>query len=180
MEQMKELEKQKGNPEGQTPSFVLIADVENGGNGQCGSRNSDQVQSKGNIIHFNPKVEFPIFDVSNPRNWIKKCAKHFNLCKIPDDQKTNLALMYLQGRVQIRFNSYILIRKHVDWDDFIVHLCARFRGDMGRQVVEEFSKLHQIGELDDYLEILKNLRHYCCLRIPPFPMSILQIVSLGG
>jgi len=43
-----------------------------------------------------------------------------------------------------------------------VDLCARSRDDMGRQVVEEFDKLQQIGELDDYLENLRNSKHCCC------------------
>ena len=71
-------------------------------------------------MHFNPKVEFPLFDGTNPRNWVEKCAKYFNLYKIPDDQKVNLALMYLQGKAEISFGGHILEKRHVVWDDFII------------------------------------------------------------
>lgn len=120
---MKELEKHKGNLEGSTPNFVL---VNKGESGQSGSSESGEVQSQGNIMHFNPKVEFPLFDGTNPRNWVRKYAKYFNLCKIPDDQKVNLASMYLHGKAEVPFGSYILGQRHVVWDDFIMDLCARF------------------------------------------------------
>ena len=29
----------------------------------------------GNVFKFLPKIEFPGFDGSNPRNWIKKCGR---------------------------------------------------------------------------------------------------------
>ena len=34
-------------------------------------------------LGYVPKLEFPKFDGSNPRIWIKKCCKYFSLCKIP-------------------------------------------------------------------------------------------------
>ena len=112
------------------------------------------------------------------RQWVKKCAKYFNLCKIPDDQKVDLALMHLLGKAKVWFSSYIIGRKHIEWDDFIVDLCARFRGDMGRQVVEEFNKLHQGVDWMIILRLLRNLRHCYCSRIQHFQMTILWIVSL--
>ena len=42
-------------------------------------------------LSFMPKLEFPKFDGSNPRVWIKKASKYFELCKIPDEQRVDLA-----------------------------------------------------------------------------------------
>jgi len=131
-------------------------------------------------MHFNPKVEFPTFDGSNPRNWVKKCAKYFNLCRISDDQKVDLALMYLQGKAETWFSSYILGRNHIVWDDFIVDLCARFRDDMGRQVVEEFNKLNLIGELDDYLEKFEELKALLLLKNPSLSNNYFVDSFIGG
>lgn len=172
------MEKRKGSTE--IPNFVLVNEVETGEIGHSGNRVSGEGQSKGNIMHFNPRVEFPAFDGSNPRQWVKKCAKYFNLCKIPDDQKVDLASMHLQGKAEVWFSSYILGRKHVDWDDFIVDLCARFRGDMGRQVVEEFNKLHQGGGLDDYLEAFEELKALLLLKNPTLPNDYFVDSFIGG
>jgi len=65
MDQMKEMEKRKGSTE--IPNFVLVNDAETGEIGHSGNRVSGEGQSKGNIMHFNPRVEFPAFDGSNPR-----------------------------------------------------------------------------------------------------------------
>lgn len=35
-------------------------------------------------FHFNPRIEFPVFEGINPREWIKKCKKYFVLCQVPD------------------------------------------------------------------------------------------------
>lgn len=41
-----------------------------------------------NSLKFVPKLEFPKFDGTNPRCWMKKCARYFDLCKIPAEQKS--------------------------------------------------------------------------------------------
>ena len=105
----------------------------------------------GNSIHFNPKVEFPYFDGHDPKGWIKKCIRYFGLCKIPDDQKVDLASLHLQGPAGTWFGSYITRRRGLTWDEFIVDICARFRDNLGSKVVEDFNRLQQIGTLDDYI-----------------------------
>lgn len=55
-----------------------------------GKRNA--VWSLGYVL----KLEFPKFDESNPRIWIKKCCKYFSLCKIPKDQRVDLASLHVR------------------------------------------------------------------------------------
>lgn len=56
----------------------------------------------GNIksLSFTPKVEFPRFDGIGTKNWIKKCAKYFSLCKISENQRVDLASLI---RLMFRF-----------------------------------------------------------------------------
>jgi len=63
---------------------------------------------------FLPKLEFPSFDGTNPRNWIKKCSRYFALCKIPDSQRVDVASIHLTGKAETWFASYITIKKNVD------------------------------------------------------------------
>lgn len=66
-------------------------------------------------FHFSPKIEFPVFEGMNPREWIKKCRKYFSLCKVPDSQKLDVASMHTRGKAEIWFNSYVQTRKNIDW-----------------------------------------------------------------
>ncbi|XP_074304368.1 uncharacterized protein LOC141639077 [Silene latifolia] len=131
-------------------------------------------------LMFNPKLEFPSFDGNNSRVWMKKCLKYFNLCKIPDDQRVDLASMYMIGRAESWFNSYIIIRPHVEWDDFIVDLYARFKEEIAGNVVEEFNKLHQVGSIDDYLDAFENLKGLMMQRNSLLPEQYFLDSFIGG
>ncbi|XP_074305558.1 uncharacterized protein LOC141640775 [Silene latifolia] len=109
-------------------------------------------------LGFNPKVNFPVFDGSNPRMWLKKCARYFELCKIPEHQKIDLASLYMIGKTELWVHGYLAVRRNVDWDDFKTDLCARFREETDSNVVEQFNKLHQTGSIDEYIDSFENLR----------------------
>lgn len=68
----------------------------------------------GNRLRFNPKLEFPIFDGNGPRLWMKKCVKYFNLCKVLESQRVDLASMHITSRADSWFHSYIDVRTAVD------------------------------------------------------------------
>ena len=71
---------------------------------------------EGNITHFNPKIEFPVFEGNDPRGWIKKCTQYFGLCKVHESQKVDLASLYLKGPAETWFMNYNLGRRGVSWD----------------------------------------------------------------
>jgi len=82
-----------------------------------------------------------MFDGTNPRDWIKKCTRYFTLCKIPDDQKVDLVSLHLYSKAEVWFGGYILARKRVAWEDFVMDLSARFKDDIRSRVVEDFKNL---------------------------------------
>jgi len=122
-----------------------------------------------NAFKFLPRLEFPVFDGSNPRVWIKKCSRYFSLCKIPEPQRVDLASIHLKGKAEMWFSSYIAIKKHVDWDEFIIDICGRFKEDLGCRVVEDFNKLQQTGPIDEYLERFNKLKALMIQRTPALP-----------
>jgi len=129
---------------------------------------------------FLPKLEFPYFDGTNPRNWMKKCSRYFALCKIPEAQWVDVASIHLTGRAETWFASYIAARKHVDWNDFVVDVCNRFREDLGSKVVEDFHNLHQIGTVEDYLEKFEDLKALLLLSMPMLPDDYFVSSFVGG
>jgi len=123
----------------------------------------------GNAFKFLPRIEFPVFDGSNPRVWIKKCSRYFSLCKIPEPQRVDLASIHLKGRAEVWFSSYIAVKKNVEWDEFIMDVCGRFKEDLGCRVVEDFNKLQQTGPIDEYLERFEELKSLMIQRTPTLP-----------
>ena len=121
---------------------------------------SDEVSSHSDRASFKflPKLEFPNFDGTNPRNWVRKCSRYFSLCKIPESQRVDVASIHLVGRAETWFASYIAVTKQVDWSDFIVDVCSCFKEELGSKVVEDFHKLHQWGSVDEYLEKFEGLK----------------------
>jgi len=126
------------------------------------NRSGSVEQGVRNSIWFNPKIEFPCFDGNDPKGWIKKYTRYFTLCKVMEEQKVNLAALRLRGQAEVWFNSYILGRRNVAWEDFIFDLCARFRDNLGSKIVEEFNKLTQVGLLGDYIAKFEDLKPYYC------------------
>ncbi|XP_074271204.1 uncharacterized protein LOC141595129 [Silene latifolia] len=131
-------------------------------------------------FNFNPKVEFPVFDGSNPRIWVKKCKKYFELCKVADNQKLNLASLYMVGKAESWVHSYMNMRVNGDWDDFVLDLCAMFKENLGSNIVEEFNKLQKTGSLEDYLDAFEHLRGLMLQRNELLPDSYFLDSFVGG
>jgi len=130
-------------------------------------------------FRFLPKLEFPSFDGSNPRNWVKKCSRYFVLCKIPNSQRGDVALIHLIGKVKTWFASYIAVRRNVDWSDFIVDVCNRLERSW---VVELWRIFINYIKWDLWSTIWRNLRNlspYSYKICLCYPMIILCQASLG-
>ncbi|KAE8658688.1 Phosphoglycerate mutase-like protein 2 [Hibiscus syriacus] len=69
--------------------------------------------SSGSILP-RPKLELQMFDGSNPRGWIRKCQKYFNLLGVPEEQKLEVATMYLMGKAETWLDGYIMQNHRMD------------------------------------------------------------------
>ena len=57
-------------------------------------------------LGYTPKVEFPKFNGANARTLVKKCVKYFSLCKIPEDQKVDLASLHMLDKTEVWVSNY--------------------------------------------------------------------------
>ena len=48
-----------------------------------------------------PKLELFTFEGTNPRTWIRKCQKYFQLYSVQEEQKVDLATLYLGEKADI-------------------------------------------------------------------------------
>ncbi|KAE8690574.1 hypothetical protein F3Y22_tig00110894pilonHSYRG00006 [Hibiscus syriacus] len=130
-----------------------------------GSSSEIKVDSKGlfgssGLIVPRPKLELQIFDGSNSRGWVRKCQKYFNLLGVPEEQKVDVAAMYLMGKGETWFDGYIMQKHRVTWHEFEADLCHRFCDRNYSDIIEEFNKLMQKGSVEEYQERFEELRPY--------------------
>lgn len=140
----------------------MILEMQNPNSGSIPQIPLTNSQTTGNSLArplgYTPKLEFPKFDGSNSKNWVKKCEKYFSICKIPDDQKVDLASLYMIDKAEVWVSDYVIGRRNVVWSEFIMDLDARFRDELGDNVVEQFNKLQQSESLESYIDEFESLK----------------------
>ncbi|XP_048492259.1 uncharacterized protein LOC125493205 [Beta vulgaris subsp. vulgaris] len=148
------LEEQSNSMQAMMQMLKEMKDNQEGSQGGRGQRGNHE----GRLQGMTPKLQIPSFDGTNPRIWIKKCSRYFSLCNIADDCRVDLASLYMTDKAETWVSSYLAVRKHVDWDDFILDLTARFKDGKGMNVVEHFNKLSQVDSLETYIDEFEELR----------------------
>uniref|UniRef100_A0A803MHB4 Ty3 transposon capsid-like protein domain-containing protein n=1 Tax=Chenopodium quinoa TaxID=63459 RepID=A0A803MHB4_CHEQI len=131
-------------------------------------------------LGYIPKLEFLKFDGSNPRLWIKKCCKYFTLCKSPDEQKVDLASLNMIAKAENWVSGYLSTRSAVDWNDFVIDINGRFKDEVGVNLVEEFNKLQQIGNIESYIDEFENLKAIMLQNSYALPEKYLLESFVGG
>ncbi|KAL4281913.1 hypothetical protein GQ457_03G031000 [Hibiscus cannabinus] len=127
---------------------------------QMGERNYSGNHNNQSIFTPRPKVELQVFDGENPRGWIRKCLKYFAIFDVPEDQKLEIAGMYLTGKAETWFDGYIMQKNKVTWQEFVADLCHRFSDKTCSDVIQEFNKLVQKSTVEEYQERFEELKPY--------------------
>jgi len=63
----------------------------------------------------------------------------------------DLAVLHHKGPAEIWFSSFVMGRRNIIWEEFIIDVCSRFKNDLGSKVVEDFNQLQHTGILEEYL-----------------------------
>lgn len=111
-------------------------------------------------LSFMPKLEFPKFDGTNPNEWIRKASKYFELCKIRDDLKVDLASLYMVDKVAVWVESFLAMKPLMRWLKFCMAVRARFFDESLNIAVENFNKLTQVGSLEEYFDTFESNRSF--------------------
>lgn len=116
-----------------------------------------QIEDSPRNLSFPPKIEFPKFDGKDPNEWIRKCGKYFELCRISENQMVDLASLYMTGKAAIGVASYLALKPKVGWLQFSIVVRARFLDETLDKAVENFNRLTQTGTLEEYIDAFE-----CC------------------
>ncbi|XP_027098929.2 uncharacterized protein [Coffea arabica] len=130
-----------------------------------GGRNGRKEASKV-LIPNPPKIDLPLFSGDNPREWLRKCDKYCWDYQIPEEQKVEVIEIYLEGRADRWFHRVKAERPEITWEMFEELVCKRFDNLAGKDVVEEFNKLHQTGKVEEYQEKFEELKVLMTVKNP--------------
>ncbi|XP_039011243.1 uncharacterized protein LOC120140328 [Hibiscus syriacus] len=106
-------------------------------------------------------------------------------CNIPnygiaDEQKVEVATMYLTGKAEIWFDGYIMQKHHVTWHEFEADLCHRFCDKAFVDIVEEFTKLVQKGSVEEYQDRFEELQPHMLLQNPTLGEEFFVSLFISG
>lgn len=97
-----------------------------------------------------PKLELQVFTGENPREWLRKCTKFLELHQLSDSERMEAVELYLDGRADVWYQSFKMLKGKVSWPEFSEALLRRFGDRTGRDEIEEFNKLQQSGSVQNY------------------------------
>ncbi|XP_065854839.1 uncharacterized protein [Euphorbia lathyris] len=130
------------------------------GSGPPGSVNGDPATTS-KAPYFNkllPKCDLPSFDGTDVDLWISKCHKYFQLFKVAQEKKVELAGLYLQGKAERWYKNWIPTNPLVSWDGFIEEVEKRFRETEVDDIVQQIEQLRQetnVAAYQDQFEMIK-------------------------
>nr|XP_027120660.1 uncharacterized protein LOC113737665 [Coffea arabica] len=118
------------------------------------------------LIPNPPKIDLPLFAGESPREWIRKCNKYCINYQIPKEQKVKVIEMYLEGKAGRWFQGVKAEKPEITWPMFEELLGKRFDNKAGKDIVEEFNKLHQTGKVEEYQERFEELKVLMTMKNP--------------
>lgn len=72
-------------------------------------------------------MDFTYFEGRDPRGWLKKCEKFFQLNVMLDPRsKVLYSAFYLEGEADIWYQSLQEEKPWLLWDEFAYYICQRF------------------------------------------------------
>ncbi|XP_074327173.1 uncharacterized protein LOC141665091 [Apium graveolens] len=105
--------------------------------------------------------DIPKFDGKDPRGWLNKCEKFFQLNPTTDLRARVLcAALHVENDADIWYITVERERVNLLWPEFCNLVCQRFSKVGYENVVGQFNKLTQKGKVEDYITQFDELRNY--------------------
>ncbi|XP_058757457.1 uncharacterized protein LOC131630720 [Vicia villosa] len=97
-----------------------------------------------------PKLELPMFDGSEPLDWLFQAEQYFNFYNLPPENRLSLISFYMKGDALSWFKWMYQSHLLSDWFSFIKALELRFGPSTFENHQAELFKLKQEGSVVDY------------------------------
>lgn len=73
-----------------------------------------------------PMWELPCFASQEPKVWIRKCERYFIQYRVDNEQRVELAALYLNDVAEVWYQSMVLSGGIPNWIEFREELISRF------------------------------------------------------
>lgn len=120
-------------------------------------------------FHFNPKLEFPRFDGTDPKGWVIKAEQYFDFVNLEEGRKVKMAGLHFDGRASVWYRYYQSGRVSINWKLFTADVIIRFENPENRDVQDLFNKLKQHTSVSDYEDSFEELRALVAAKYKGFP-----------
>jgi len=105
------------------------------------------------------RIEFPRFNGDEVKQWIYRCESYFAIDGTPDEEKTKLAIVNLEGKA-LQWQTSMVKSFSLDnlptWTKFKVVLTERFRGLYDDPMADQI-RLQQTGLVAEYQEKFESV-----------------------
>ncbi|KAG8371357.1 hypothetical protein BUALT_Bualt13G0079300 [Buddleja alternifolia] len=128
-----------------------------------------------------PKIVFPHFDGENPRSWILRSNRYFQvITTIPKEQKVTSASVYLEGKAELWFQGCMEGKELPSWQQFTIAVLECFDDNDPDLIVGNFNKLHQTCSVADYLERFEEMKSHMLIFNKDLPEEFFSANFLSG
>lgn len=127
-----------------------------------------------------PALEFPKFDGSNPRIWIRRCETYFDICDTPMVHWVKLATINFTGSATFWMQSVEMNLRELNWNDLCQAVIDRFEKDQHHHLIRQFFHITQSGSVAEYVESFDELVHQLLAHDPYFNPAVITSKFVDG
>nr|GFA94747.1 gypsy/Ty3 retroelement polyprotein [Tanacetum cinerariifolium] len=103
------------------------------------------------------KIEFPKFSGDDVKDWVYKCKQFFQIDRVADGTKVQLASMHMFDAALVWYQQYVKkYPNNTQWEHFEVDVVKRF-GFLYDDPIVELKNLKQTGSVQTYQEAFEAL-----------------------
>ncbi|CAN6338981.1 unnamed protein product [Urochloa humidicola] len=140
-------------------------------------RNYDVVPSFTSAI---PQMDFPKFDGSNPRIWVRRCETYFDVYSIPPHNWVKFATMNFSGSAAFWMQSIEINLRKCCWEDLCQSVIDRFERDQHNHIIRQFFHIKQSASVSEYIELFDALVHQLLAHDPYFNPAVITSRFVDG
>jgi hypothetical protein len=127
-----------------------------------------------------PQLDFPKFDGTNPKLWIKQCGTYFDLYAIPVENWVKLATVNFAGPAAFWMQTVEINIRKCSWEYLCQLVVDRFDRDQFNHFIHQFFHVKQIDSVTEYVTLFDNLMHQLLAHDPLVNPAILTGKFVDG
>ncbi|WVZ14135.1 hypothetical protein V8G54_011701 [Vigna mungo] len=102
-------------------------------------------------FNWRKKVELPVFEGTNPLNWINRAERFFELHGVMEEEKVRIAYVSMEGSVGYWYQFWREKERDHTWEGLKCALIGRFVERSRGTIFEKLAANRQTGTVDEYI-----------------------------